>query len=103
MARVASAKSQPNLVSFPVGAAEIAERLGVRGQTVHTWRQRKLMPLPRWTVSGQPAWDWSEIEEWARRTGRLRASDVHAGLAELEGMGWEGNLDALRESRVSRR
>lgn len=98
-----SARSQPLLESFPVGAAEIAERLGVRPQTVHTWRQRKLMPQPRWTVSGQPAWDWSEIEAWAMRTGRLRARDVHAGLAELEGMGWDGDLEAMRESRVTGR
>jgi len=100
---MAFAKSQANLESFPVGAAEIAERLGVRGQTVHTWRQRKLMPQPRWTVSGQAAWDWSEIEEWARRTGRLRSRDVHAGLAELEGMGWEGDLEVMREGRVTPR
>jgi hypothetical protein len=103
MAHVASAKSQPNLESFPVGAAEIAKRLGVRGQTVHTWRQRKLMPPPRWTVSGQPAWDWREIEEWAGRTGRLRVRDVHASLAELEGTGWGGDLEAMRESRVAHR
>src|SRR3989442_14673739 len=62
--------------SVPVGAAEIAARLGVRPQTVHTWRHRKLMPEPRWTVSGQPAWDWPEIEAWARRTGRLREGDA---------------------------
>lgn len=67
-------------------------RLAVRPQTVHTWRLRKQMPQPRWSVSGQPAWDWSEIEAWAVRTGRLRVQDVHAGLAELEGMGWDGDL-----------
>ena len=99
---MSAAKSQPTLESFPVGAAEIAARLAVRPQTVHTWRQRKLMPQPRWTVSGQPAWDWSEIEQWAKRTGRLRAQDVHAGLAELEGMGWEGDLEAMRASRVAK-
>lgn len=97
------ARAQATLESFPVGAAEIAGRLGVRAQTVHTWRQRKLLPPPRWTVSGQPAWDWSEIEEWGRRTGRLRASGAHAALAELEGLGWEGDLDAMRESRVANR
>lgn len=95
MRRAASAAA---LDSIPVGAAEIAERLGVRGQTVHTWRQRKLMPAPRWTVSGQPAWDWSEIEEWARRTGRLPARDVHDGLLELEGTGWGGDLEAMRRT-----
>ena len=89
--------------SVPVGAAEIASRLGVRPQTVHTWRHRKLMPEPRWTVSGQPAWDWPEIEAWARRTGRLREGDVHVALLELEGIGWEGNLDELRSHRASRR
>ncbi len=87
----------------PVGAAEIAIRLGVRAQTVHTWRQRKLMPEPRWTVSGQPAWDWAELEAWARRTGRLRDADVHARLLELEGLGWEGDLDELRGDRAFRR
>ena len=88
---------------IPVGAAEIAGRLGVRPQTVHTWRHRKLMPHPRWTVSGQPAWDWAEIEAWARRTGRLRDSDTHAALLELEGTGWEGNLAEMRRHRASRR
>ena len=87
----------------PVGAAEIAVRLGVKPQTVHTWRHRKLLPPPRWTVSGQPAWDWPEIESWARRTGRLREDDVHAALLELEGMGWRGDLEEMRTDRVSRR
>lgn len=89
--------------SPPVGAAEIAGRLGVKPQTVHTWRQRRIMPEPRWTVSGQPAWDWAEIEAWARRTGRLRDTDVHAALLELEGVGWEGNLEELRSHRAPRR
>jgi hypothetical protein len=89
--------------SIPVGAAEIAARLGVRPQTVHTWRHRKLLPPPRWTVSGQPAWDWPEIVIWARRTGRLREDDVHAALLELEGAGWQGDLEELRAHRTSRR
>ena len=54
-------------------------------------------------MSGQPAWDWLEIEAWARRTGRLREVDIHAALLELEGVGWEGDLDELRRDRVSRR
>jgi hypothetical protein len=58
------------------------------------------MPDPRWTVSGQPAWDWAEIEAWARRTGRLREADIYAALLELEGRGWEGSLDELRRDRV---
>src|SRR5437870_9946420 len=95
--------TQPPGKSVPVGAAEIAARLGVRRQTVHTWRHRKLMPPPRWTVSGQPAWDWTDIEDWALRTGRLRPRAVHAGLAELEGLGWDGDLEVMRDSRVARR
>ena len=88
---------------MPVGAAEIAERRGVKPQTVHMWRHRKLMPRPRWTVSGQPAWDWLEIEAWARHTGRLRGADTHAALLALEGTGWEGDLEELRRDRVPRR
>lgn len=94
-----AAKSKFPVASFPVGAAEIAQRLGVKPQTVHTWRQRGILPAPRWTVSGQPAWDWEEIEDWARRTGRVRERKVHEDLLALEGMGWEGNLEAMRESR----
>jgi len=61
------------------------------------------MPHPRWTVSGQPAWDWPEIQAWARRTGRLRDGDAHAALLELEGVGWEGDLDEMRRHRAPRR
>ena len=88
--------------SCPVGAAEVADRLGVKPQTVHTWRHRGVMPGPRWTVSGQPAWEWREIEEWARRTGRLRSSGVHARGLALEGTGWDGDLVAMRTDRVRR-
>jgi len=95
--------TRPPGESTPVGAAEIAVRLAVRPQTVHTWRQRRLLPPPRWTVSGQPAWDWPDIEAWARRTGRLRGEDLYAALLELEGAGWEGDLEALRSHRVSPR
>src|SRR2546428_7622089 len=89
--------------SVPVGAAEIAARLGVRPQTVHTWRHRKLMPEPRWTVSGRPAWDWREIEAWARRTGRLREGKVPPSPLVLEGLGWAGNLGAMRSHLASPR
>lgn len=55
----------------PVGGVEIAQRLGVERKTVAMWNLRGLLPEPRWTVSGNPAWEWDDIEEWARRTGRL--------------------------------
>ena len=57
-------------VAEPVGLAEIAERLGVQRKTAVMWRQRALLPEPRWTVSGSPAWDWPDIERWAVATGR---------------------------------
>lgn len=58
----------------PVGALEVAGRLGVRRETVAQWKQRGLLPPARWTVSGQDAWDWAlDIEPWARETGRMKA------------------------------
>lgn len=58
----------------PVGCVEVAARLGVKRQTVAQWRVRGVMPAPAWTVSGQPCWDWSTVEAWALRTGRLTIS-----------------------------
>ena len=55
----------------PVGAEDIAERMGVKRQTVAMWRYRELLPEPRWKVSGLPCWDWPDIEKWAKSTGRL--------------------------------
>ena len=100
---MANAKVQalPSIESFPVGAAEVAERLRVKPQTVHTWRHRKLMPEPRWAVSGQPAWDWAEIEAWAKETGRIPEIDAHAEMLELEGIGWEGDLGEMRTGRIA--
>jgi predicted DNA-binding transcriptional regulator AlpA len=57
----------------PVGTLEIAARLGLQRQTVAVWRRRHSdFPQPRWTISGQPAWDWSDIEPWLLHTGRRR-------------------------------
>lgn len=57
----------------PVGGLEIADRLGVKRETVAMWKVRGLLPPKRWTVSGEDAWDWAaDIEPWAWGTGRLR-------------------------------
>lgn len=49
----------------PVGAVEIAERLGVKRGTVDMWRIRGLgFPDPRWTVGGRPAWNFDEVQAW---------------------------------------
>ena len=55
----------------PVGSDDIAQRLGVASQTVKTWKLRGVLPPPTWTVSGRPAWNWPDIERWARETKRL--------------------------------
>lgn len=65
----------PKSTADPVGAKEIAARLGVRRQTVATWKQRGILPPARWTVSGEDAWDWKlDIEPWAERTGRKKGT-----------------------------
>jgi len=56
-----------------VGAAEIAERLGVtRPQVVHNWRQRYPdFPKPIAELRQAMIWDWAEVREWASQTGRF--------------------------------
>lgn len=57
----------------PVGIVEIAQQLGVTRDAVNQWRRRSVgFPDPRWTVGGRPAWDWDDVERWARETGRLQ-------------------------------
>ncbi len=68
-----SARTPPTLGVDPVGELEIGQRLGVRAQTVAQWHYRGQLPLPRWTVSGRPAWNWPDIARWARQTGKLDA------------------------------
>src|SRR4051812_9117246 len=56
-----------------VGAAEIADRLGLsRPQVVHVWRNRYSdFPQPVYQRERAMIWDWREVELWARRTHRL--------------------------------
>lgn len=56
-----------------VGAAEIAERLGVaRPQVVHEWRRRHAdFPPPVASLKQALVWAWPDVEAWARKTGRL--------------------------------
>ena len=55
-----------------VGAAEIAERLGLAQiQTVHTWRRRyDDFPEPVAQLKQALIWSWDDVDRWARRTGR---------------------------------
>ena len=56
-----------------VGAAEIAERLGLsHPQSVHGWRRRYPdFPQPIAHLKTALVWNWPDVERWARRTGRL--------------------------------
>lgn len=56
-----------------VGAAEIAERLGLsHHQTVHTLRRRDPdFPPPVATLRQAMVWAWPDVAAWARSTGRL--------------------------------
>ena len=57
-----------------VGAAEIAERLGVASsQTVHVWRGRHDdFPEPITTLKTAMIWYWPDVKRWAISTGRLK-------------------------------
>lgn len=70
------------MTADPVGLAEMADRLGVARQTAKQWRLRGVLPEPKWTVSGSPAWDWQDIERWARQTGRRQVV-----VDEVDGLG----------------
>lgn len=50
--------------SDPIGLAEMIELAGVKRGTVDSWRTRGVLPKPRWTVGGRPAWSRAEIERW---------------------------------------
>ena len=59
-----------------VGAAEIAERLGVkRPHLIHDWRRRyPEFPDPVLTLKGTLVWLWGDVARWARDTGRAPSS-----------------------------
>lgn len=54
----------------PVGADEVARRLGYPVRTVYVWIQRGVLPVAEHTISGRPCWHWSTIRAWAEATGR---------------------------------
>lgn len=56
-----------------VGAAEIAQRLGVkRPHLIHDWRRRHPeFPRPVLELTGILVWEWKDVEVWAKATGRL--------------------------------
>jgi predicted DNA-binding transcriptional regulator AlpA len=62
-----------------VGAADIAARLGLRhAEHIHDFARRDTtFPRPVAQIGGPTlktmVWDWSEVEAWARKVGRLPA------------------------------
>jgi hypothetical protein len=56
-----------------VGALEIAQRMGSkRRQLVTDWRRRHHdFPEPIARLSAGDVWAWSDIEKWAKRSGRI--------------------------------
>ena len=71
--RLAGVSRRRVFVDELVGAAEIADRLGLaQVQTVHSWRRRHSdFPEPVARLRQALIWLWPEIEAWAERTGRL--------------------------------
>ncbi|MDQ3642064.1 MAG: DNA-binding protein [Actinomycetota bacterium] len=60
-----------------VGSHEIAERLGLTSpEAVYSWRRRHAdFPQPITRLRIGFVWAWPDVEAWARKTGRLKASD----------------------------
>lgn len=57
-----------------VGAAEIAEILGITRQRVdRISRTHSDFPLPQAELKSGRIWSRAEVEAWARRTGRLKS------------------------------
>jgi hypothetical protein len=56
-----------------VGAAEIAQRFGVRRpQVVHDWVRRHAdFPAPVYRSDRVRLWLWPEVARWGQSTGRL--------------------------------
>jgi predicted DNA-binding transcriptional regulator AlpA len=57
-----------------VSASEIAHRLGSeRTSYVHDIRRRHPdFPKPVSKMGSSLVWSWTDVEKWARRTGRLK-------------------------------
>lgn len=54
-----------------VGAAEIADLLGVTRQRVHQLTAQADFPAPLAKLRAGAVWQLDDVERWARETGRL--------------------------------
>jgi hypothetical protein len=70
----------------PVGALEIAKRLGVQDRSVHMMRRRGVLPEPDYdNVNGIRAWEWRTILWWAGETDRLRTPEAMKAYQDMFG------------------
>lgn len=83
----------------PVGLSEIADRMGVKRSAVDHWRLQGLLPKPKWTVGGRPAWAWRDIEQWAEETGRAYA--VHNHRTDRDSGPWTNVDDAIAHAQAT--
>lgn len=50
---------------------QIADKLGVKPDTIRQWRHRNLQfPDPVRRFENVPVWEWADVQEWAKATGR---------------------------------
>jgi predicted DNA-binding transcriptional regulator AlpA len=86
-ARAARAAHRESILAtvHPVGLVEVADLLDVERHTVDRWRERCVMPAPRWTVGGRPAWERADILAWAIQTGRMARPDLEVSAVDLVG------------------
>lgn len=76
-------QSRPEHPWTPVGIDGVAEHLGVSENTVMTWRRRSAkewvnvpkFPEAEGRISGRDWWWLTDVIDWARSTGRLKADD----------------------------
>ena len=89
----------------PVDAAAIAGRLRVQHDTVHRWhyRESSSFPPPRWKLGGAPVWEWTEVLEWAGRTGRLPTQELERQYEEMTGLEPEGSRRPGRPTKDARK
>jgi predicted DNA-binding transcriptional regulator AlpA len=54
-----------------MGVAEVAELLGVTRQRVTQLAKTDGFPEPQVRLASGPVWESADVEQWARKTGRL--------------------------------
>jgi hypothetical protein len=55
----------------PVGVSDIAQRAGVKPDTVQKWRDRHAdFPAPVLKLARGPLWEWTDVEDWLARERR---------------------------------